>query len=404
MKVLWISSHLPQPGVSGGRLREWELIARLSKKCNVYLAVASKTYEKDRQNVDQVSNIVTDVWIFQNLVSPPCWPMRQRPMLEVKNTAPELIRWLERFLFDQDVDIVHVENAYIAHHVPAHIKQSLVVAEHNIESLVAISRSRIAATVDDKQFWLREATMLREMERKARLRASKVVVVSQADREKVLTLDHLPPKKVSVVPNGISSEISVDSVEYLKAKKLKSDLGIPIAVFGANFAYDPNLDALEFLLKEIMPLVMAKGSRIGLWIVGNSLPQWLKHIGGCRDTMFVGRVKCMRAWLAAADFVIVPLRFGGGTKIKVLEAIEVGQAIVSTSIGVEGIPIESGDILVTDNAEEFAEYMIDLAHDYSKVMELRLRTQRLRKRLPTWEDSAATLMEIYDELIFSRRR
>lgn len=401
MRILWVSSHLPVPGISGGRLREWELIRRLSREYEIYLGVASKTCEEDRKAMGRLEDLVSHVSVFPSVFTARFCTSEPRPDLEARNHAPALVDWLDGFLSKTRIDVVHVENAYVAHHLPPRLPIPLVVAEHNIESEVAMLRWSAARTASERTRWSKQAALLKIMEKRLRQRASKVIVVSRHDRERLSGCEYLARDKIAIVPNGISRHVSIDPTEYSTARLLRAESGCPVAIFVGNFAYQPNIDALRFLSREIMPALRSAENQVGVWIVGDSPSAWMGRAECNGDIRVVGRVRCTFPWLAAADLVIIPVRIGGGVKIKTLEAIRAGQAIVSTSVGVEGIPVDDGDVLVADDAQGFANAMRQVAYDESRARRMRLRMRALRKKLPTWDQSAQKLAELYDELMLS---
>jgi glycosyltransferase involved in cell wall biosynthesis len=158
---------------------------------------------------------------------------------------------------------------------------------------------------------------------------------------------------VTVVRNGVDLEF------YAPPSKGENDNEI-LSI--ASLDWFPNADALEYFAEEIFPLVRGKEPKTVLRIVGRRPPEGLKKkLSKVPGIDFIGEVKDVRPYLDQASMVIVPLRIGGGSRLKILEALAAGKAVVSTSIGAEGLELESGKhLMIADSPEEFAVRVIEL--------------------------------------------
>jgi hypothetical protein len=173
----------------------------------------------------------------------------------------------------------------------------------------------------------------------------------------------------------------------------------PLLTLVANFAYAPNVDAALHLRHTILPMIRARVPDAHLWLVGNAPPAQVRSLAG--DGIHVtGTVADVVPYLDAADVVLCPLRIGGGIKVKAIEALRRGKALVSTSIGAQGLPPQARRaVRVADDPQAFAAAAADLLTDRTVRRELERRAARAANALPTWDDAAAALGKLYDELV-----
>jgi glycosyltransferase involved in cell wall biosynthesis len=200
------------------------------------------------------------------------------------------------------------------------------------------------------------------------------VAVSENDRK--LMSAWVDPARVTVVPTG------VDLQQYAPGGSdgVGGDLA-PLVVFVGAMDWEPNIDAVEYFCKEIWPSVLAQMPAARFRIVGRN-PDWRVRSFACGSVEVTGRVPEVVDHLREATVVVVPLRIGGGTRLKIYEAMAAGKAVVSTSIGAEGLDVHDGrDIVLADSALAFRDSILDL-----------LRNRELRRR---YERSAADLAAGY---------
>jgi polysaccharide biosynthesis protein PslH len=167
----------------------------------------------------------------------------------------------------------------------------------------------------------------------------------------------------------------------------------------ANFAYQPNVDAALHMCHDILPAVRSQVPDVRLWLVGNEPPPEVRELG-CAHVEVTGRVADVAPYLDAADVVVCPLRIGGGIKVKAIEALRRGKAIVSTSIGMQGLPESARDAVITaDDPDEFADAVAALLSDSRLNVRHQRRAARAATQLATWDEAAEALAGLYDELI-----
>jgi glycosyltransferase involved in cell wall biosynthesis len=389
--VLFITGHLPYPPVSGGRRRELELITRLAGRYRFRLLVASKTFEEDQANAAGLRGTCDSIRIWPAGVHP--LPAKGVPDLARQIWSPELAAAAKEALAEGGVDVVHVERFQLMSHIPTECLVPLLLVEQNVEYDLWHQRMK-RARGRRRQSTLAEYASTVQAEIEAWHRADMLAAVTEED--KATMLEAVPGKAVHVIPHGVdlSSRPTPGSVP----PEGPGAEGKTI-LFLANFAYAPNADGAVYLCKEILPRIRTAEPSATLFLVGNDPPPEVHALAG-EGVRVTGRVPRPDPFLDAADVVVCPLREGGGIKAKVIEALAAGKAVVTTSIGAQGMqPIASDAMRIEDRPRAFARAVVDLLRDDVARRSLEAEARRMAARLPTWDDAADALERCYADLL-----
>ena len=216
-------------------------------------------------------------------------------------------------------------------------------------------------------------------ERHALRKFNHVIAVSEHDRQQMLAMD--PKCTITVVPTG------VDTQKYQVASP--SSANPPRLVFTGSMDWEPNIDAVAYFCQQIFPGILAEFPSAVFQIVGRNPHSSVRKLAS-RSVEVTGTVPSVADYLRDASVVVVPLRIGGGTRLKIFEAMAIGKALVSTSIGAEGLDVENGrDLILADDAAS-----------QIQAITLLLRDSTLRRR---YEEAAARLAAQYDWSNIERR-
>jgi glycosyltransferase involved in cell wall biosynthesis len=301
---------------------------------------------------------------------------------------------LDGLLLGRRYDFVLVEAPYLAHYryrqAPAGARPpGLLVDEHNIEYELA-RRSRDASRAGLR--WLHHAVNWRKIMREelAAWRTADGVVFTSRDDE-ARARAHLPGLRSVVAPNA------VDVSYFRPGPELPAPDGETVLFFG-TLNYFPNQDGMLYFLRDIWPRLEREHPRARLKVVGpQPTPEVLAYRGPRVEV--AGLVEDLRTHLAQATVVIVPLRVGGGTRFKILEAMALGKPVVSTTIGAEGIEVTPGaDILIADDPGSFAAEVARVLDDVALARRLGEAGRALVEQRYSWEASAAALEGFMGEL------
>jgi polysaccharide biosynthesis protein PslH len=218
--------------------------------------------------------------------------------------------------------------------------------------------------------------------------ADGVYLCSTADERRLL--DQLPRARTAVIPNAAD-------VEYYQPRPPPPD-DRTVVYFG-HLSTVPNVDAVMHFVKDIWPRILGANPEARCKIIGGRPPPSLVALAGPRVEL-TGFVSDLRPHLAAAAAVVVPLRLGGGTRLKIVEAMAMGKAIVSTTLGAEGIEAVAGrDLLIEDQPVAFAEAVNRLLGEPGLAARLGQSARRLAVERYSWSGAARALEVFYRKIL-----
>jgi polysaccharide biosynthesis protein PslH len=400
VKLLFVTPYLPSPPTFGGQRRLHGLLRELARDHDVSLV----SMVDPGENVER--SVRATLEHCKSVVTIPAARLaaqgRKKRLLQLGSLLSA--RSYEGVIYDERAmqtavdqalarerfDVVQVEFAQMALYARSRDRRGprYCLDEHNVEYDV------VRRTADGDVSLLRRAysaanwRKLRAEERRA-WRAFDGTVVTSARDEEMLRED-VPGARTAVVPNGVDVDAFVPDGSPV-------DPG-SVLFFGA-INYFPNVDALHFFLREVWPQLKASRPDARLRIVGPKPPP---SIATWPDPAVhvMGYVDDVRPHIARASVVIAPLRIGGGTRLKVLEAMSLGKAIVSTSLGAEGLEVtHERDILLADDPRALAEQIARVMADPSLAARL---GEAARKRVVdrySWRASVDRLVAFYEELL-----
>ncbi|HXF64629.1 MAG TPA: glycosyltransferase, partial [Caldilineaceae bacterium] len=296
-------------------------------------------------------------------------------------------------------DIVQVEGIEMAQYARhAAGRAPVVFDDHNCEYLLqqrnALNDLRVPRRWHAAGYSLVQWQKLRRYEAQVCREAAAVVAVSGPDRAALWRL--VPEAAITVIPNGI------DLAAYPPAEPDPADSS-PTLLFTGKMDYRPNIDAALWFGRAVLPLILARRPDVRWQIVGLNPHPRLDVLRRLPQVEITGAVDDVRPYLAAAAVYIIPMRVGGGTRFKALEAMAAAKPIVSTSLGVEGLPVADGrELLLADSPLEFAAAILrlldDRAQDGSLGRSLGAAARRLVADRYTWETILPALEQLYTTL------
>ena len=396
-RLLFLSCHLPWPPLSGGRRRELELINRLADRFDVHLVVISKTPEEDRANAASLIPCCDAVEVFAATPLRPDAPARHEPVQLLRHRSRAATRRVREILGGEEVDLVHVEGFYLMQHVPAWVDVPVLLVEQNIEYELEHQRARTGGEGVMRLDAFQRSVRTHAAELACWRRASRLATVTDEDRATIKA--QLKGTHISVVPDGVDH---LPGPEQRNREPVSSGMAsgdAPLVMLLANFAYAPNVDAARFLCHEILPRLRRSVADVRLWLVGNAPPGEVLALENDRIHV-TGYVPDVLPYLDLADVLVCPLRIGGGIKVKTIEALRRGKALVTTPIGAQGLPAEARSAMcIAEDPDGFAGALSTLLRDRQYRRRLERLAARAATRLPTWDQSAAALASVYDELL-----
>jgi glycosyltransferase involved in cell wall biosynthesis len=316
-----------------------------------------------------------------------------RSLYAARYASPAFRTVLRDRLRQRSFDIVQCEFAYMAQYVERHVGPMWVLDEHNVEFQISRTLSQREPSALYRLYAKRELPLRRREELTACQRVDMVLTVSDVDRRALQ--DELPNLPVSVVPNGVDPEWFRPPVTRTPSA--------PEMIFVGKLDYRPNVDGLQWFCREVLPLVRASEPAFRLRIIGGGRADGLRSLAAEPGVDLTGFVPDTRPHLLQAAGLIVPLRSGSGTRLKVLEALALGCAVVSTGQGCEGIGVADGvDVLLADTAHDFAAQILRLLRSPDLRSSLGRAGRSLVEREYAWSDIVGRLERVYKRLIESR--
>jgi glycosyltransferase involved in cell wall biosynthesis len=321
-----------------------------------------------------------------------------RSFERLRVTVPALQRALDRILRGRRFDVVNLEFSYLGH---CDLRQApsgeqlpaLVVDSHNIDYDLARQYARDGTSLVRRLYASANWRKLRREELGTYRDADGVYLCSAADQRRLL--NELPEARTAVIPNSAD-------VEYYQPRPADPPPDGLTVVFFGTLSYVPNIDGVIHFVQEIWPRIAEAHPEARCKIIGGRPPPSLQALAGPRVEL-TGFVSDLRPHLAAAAAVVVPLRMGGGTRLKIVEAMAMGKAIVSTHLGAEGIEAVPGrDVFIENEPTAFAEAVNRLLESPSLAARIGRSARQLAVGRYAWNEAARALEGFYRRILEDR--
>jgi glycosyltransferase involved in cell wall biosynthesis len=306
-----------------------------------------------------------------------------------KYCRPWVARELRLLAGAEKYDVTVCDFLAAAGVVPWDLACPKVLFTHNVEALIWKRHYEVARNPLWKLLSWREWQTMQGAERKYLQKADHVLAVSQADRECFSSF--LPSDKVTVIPTGVD-------LEYFHPQSVKEEPDS--LVFTGSMDWLPNEDGVFYFVNEMLPLIRREIPGVKLYVVGRKPSPRLQAFSlRNKSVQLSGWVEDIRPYLAKSAVCIVPLRVGSGTRLKIFEAMAMGKAVVSTTIGAEGLPVRHGEnILSADTPEDFARRTIELLRDPALRNRIGSAAHQLVKENFAWARVAEKFSEVLERV------
>ncbi len=358
MRILWVKAGKLLPVDTGGKIRSYNLLRQLDARHELVLLsyygdARDLDYERAiRQHFSRAETIYTGVPSTSALhyaahVASPA------PYAVTKFASPAVRETVTGWLNDGRFDVAVCDFLSASLNFPRTFAAPCVLFQHNVESVLWRRQAAHEPNLLKRIAFKLEAWKMARYERATVARFPHVIAVSDRDRDEMTSMTD--PSRLSVVPTG------VDVAQYRTVAG--EDPAAPNVMFLGSMDWDANVDAVEHFCREMWPAVRRAVPNARFRIVGrNPHPRVAKLAS--ESVEVTGTVPSVIDYLRDAAVVVVPLRVGGGTRLKIFEAMAAGRAVVSTPIGAEGLDVTSGrDLILADDDRQFAEAVIDLLRD-----------------------------------------
>lgn len=398
MRILIITDYIPYPPVSGNLVRVYNLARRIARHHEVSMVGFLQPDDEEGAGIAAMRQFCSEVDAVH-------LPRRSRPRrlagklrhllsgqpfdFEFLHSAVLAAR-VNRLAHANDYDIVQIEPARMAQYaeaLPSRTRARRLIVFHNVGAQQYSRIARIELTrLGRWRAWLLGQT-LRRWEPGCARRFERCITVSEHDRRYLMaTNGHW---EVDVVPNGVDTQLY---------QSLGQDGMRPAVLFVGNMEYAPCADGALWFFQAVYPHIRRAGTELEMWIVGSSPPPAVAALEG-NGVNVTGRVDDVVPYYRRCAISVVPLRAGGGTRLKILEAMALGRPVVSTTIGCEGLDVVDGEhLLIADDPAEFAQRTLQLIQDQQLWQRIVHNARRLVEHHYDWDVIARRLLRVYAEV------
>lgn len=393
MKILMLTPYLPYPLLSGGQIRTYNLLKKLSKKHQITLFALIKN-ESEKQYIGELEKYCHKVKVFKRTEKP--FTLKNIfktvfstfPFLVIRNQADGSLEAVREEISKENYDLIHAETFYMMPHIPE-CKIPIILVEQTIEYLGYESYAK-KANLFLKPFFDIDVKKIYRWEKYYWQKAERLIVMSEDDRQFIGK--ELDKEKIDVVANGVDTK-------WFSEKK-RQEIETPTILSVGTFKWLPNIEAVDFLVNKIWPNIKEKMPNARLLIVGNAPTERVLEYGKNDPQIEVaGRVEDIRDAFQSAHVLLAPVFSGKGTRYKILEAMASGTPVVASKIAVEGLNIEDGKHVLTSNsAKVLAELTVKLLNDTKLWRTLSENGKEFVAKNYDWELISQKLDHIYQEI------
>ena len=401
MRILFLTPQYPYPPHKGTTLRNYNLIAGLAARHEIdLLSFAEATPAASL--LDQICRRIATTSLPQR----PNWRraldtvLSSWPDMGLRLWSRDFQQQLAAWLNDSAYDVIQVEGLELARYLltlPQRAarreeKPLIVFDDHNAEYLL---QKRMAEAEIAARGWNAGAVYssiqwrkLQRFERRVCRQADRVVCVSEADAIALQQLDER--LQAHVIPNGVDTDF------YQREQVPLLDLPTHSLAFTGTMDFRPNVDAMLWFAEEVLPLVKQQLPDVRVYIVGQRPHARLDVLRADPAITITGAVDDTRPYITAASVTIVPLRTGGGTRLKLLEAFSLQAPLVSTTLGAEGYEVTNGEqLLLADDPAVFARSIVGLIADRARAQTLGAAGRSFAVQHYDWRNIVPKFEEVY---------
>jgi glycosyltransferase involved in cell wall biosynthesis len=389
MNVLFLAPFSPLPECSGSRMRAMTLLRSLAGH-NLFLVAFCGADEPIA--AAELRNLFAEIHFF----SPPRIGLGKiilnhfsaKPLLAKRFFLKAARKKIRRLLIEKQIDLVISETLLMAGYLRGMTGPCRILDEHNLEFIRAARRIPTTRNGFRKLYYYLIMRRLRQHELKAVTAADICLTCSTEDAATIGRL--CPDKRIEVVPNAVDTGYFQPAAGRQYPRRI---------VFTGTMWYEPNVDAMRYFCREILPVIRQKMAGVTLVIAGDKPVPEVLRLGRDKAITVTGYVADIRPFLAEASVFIAPLRMGSGTRLKILNAMAMGIPVVSTSIGMEGIAAQDGmNISIADKPGDFADSVLRILSDQVLQKSLAAKGRKLVQESYSCQAVARPLRRLWKEI------
>jgi glycosyltransferase involved in cell wall biosynthesis len=398
--LIWLSHFVPFPPRGGAPQRSYNLIRVAAKHFRVHLVMFNRpsqepaAKEKAQREFEKFCHRVEfwempypwrgGEWWLRLMASPfQHWPH----VANVYDSSALQQRW--RALLSEYPDaIVHIDTTDLAPFVRPALTHRVVLNHHNCESAMLERRAQVARNPAAKIYFQGQAWKQRRLEAELCPAVAMNLTVSETDTQELRK--SAPTAPCMVVENGTDTDYFHPMPELVEPNSL---------IFAGSLGWHPNNSGLQFFRREIWPLL--EETKPKLYIAGQNPQPWMKEWAAAEPRVqLIPGPEDIRPWIARGAVYVCPIIDGGGTRLKLLDAMAMAKAIVSTDVGCEGLDVHDGvEMLIASDAKAFAAKTLELLRDRARAEVLSQGGLALVMRRFAWSQIEQRLVKAYGDPI-----
>lgn len=402
MNILFLSQIVPYPPHGGVLQRGYNILREIGKYNQVHLLAfvhpeylgTPEKLEEAKTHLEQFCKSVEffTLWPkqskFHKLAAFAAGLVYPNPFSVLAHASSSFERSIKKHLEQSSIELIHVDTIGLARYFSSSLSIPAVLTHHNMESTLMARRAEVESNPLARFYVSLQAKRLRAYETSQSPRFACNLMMSTLDAQELLQM--APTAKTAIIPNGVDTDYFVP----------RTDTQENAVIYTGGMNMFANKDAVMYFLKEVWPTVKAQVPDAIFYVVGQDPPQDLLELSKQNTELRVlGFVDDIRPFVAKSAVYIVPLRVGGGTRMKVLDSLAQGKAIVSTSVGCEGIEVTNGlNIVIEDQSDRFAERIIALFRDPARRLALGVEARKLAVEKYGWESIGKKLQATYEQV------
>jgi glycosyltransferase involved in cell wall biosynthesis len=399
-RLLFLSHRLPFPPHSGAAIRTYNVLVELSRA----YSIDALCFDRNDPSTAGIS-IESRIEALRPFARCEVFPIPQqlsrrrllwdharstltgRPYTYYVHDSKPFLRRLREVLRERTYDVIHVESLDMVRVMSLLPLERVTCTHHNVESELLARRARAERSRSRRLYTLVQADLIRRAERQWAPRVACNLCTSGED---LLALEAIAPgMRGEIIPNGVDDT-------YFVRDDVPRDGGL---VFVGGTSWHPNRDALDWFVDAILPVVRASGVSVPVTWVGRVTADERTRYEGIEGFTLTGYVDDIRPYLARARCFVAPIRFGGGTRLKMLDAWAMQVPIVATRAAMEGLdPVDAGDCLLAETPTEFGVQILRLLADESFADRLAAAGRTRVEKDFAWRTIGEKLRALYRDL------
>lgn len=395
MKILMLTPYLPYPLLSGGQIRTFNLLKKLASKHEITLFSLIKE-DSERQYLPDLEPYCKKIQLFKRSKKPFTFKniiktlFSSYPFLVIRNYVPETIDAIQKELATNQYDLIHAETFYMMPHLPE-TKVPVILVEQTIEYLGYESYAEKRQLPGIKSLLNIDIAKIKRWEKYYWELCDRLIVMSEKDKE-LVGQELGGSEKIDVVANGVDAEWFAE-----KKVTLPDD---PTILSVGTFKWLPNVEAVNFLVEKVWPLIKKQVPNARLWIVGNApTKEILQYQVKDTSITITGGIPDIRDAFKGAHVLVAPVFSGKGTRYKILEAMASETPIVATETAVEGLGVaHDQEVMISNTAQGLADMTVKLLNDKAKRQSLAKKAHAFVTDQYDWQSISAHLDKIYQQL------